>query len=105
MANIYSAKFSGSKHWNDPTAWEGEVVPGPSDHAYIQSGFTAINDGNGIRPWEGKRATIRVDSTSGFPTTSGSFYSYTFVTGRKIKIDYDSIDGDDYFVSCSIDHS
>jgi hypothetical protein len=105
MANIYSAKFSGSKHWDDPTAWEGGVVPGPSDHAYIQSGFTAINDGSGIRPWDGKIDTIRVDSTSGFPTTSGSFYTYTYVTGRKIKIDYDTIDGDDYFVSCSIDHS
>ena len=34
------------------------------------------------------------------------FFLYLyFVTGRKIKIDYDTIDGDDYFVSCSIDHS
>ena len=44
MANIYSAKFL-VRNTGRSYSLEGGVVPGPSDHAYIKSGFTAINDG------------------------------------------------------------
>ena len=105
MATIYSEKFAGTKHWNDPSAWVGGIVPTGSDIAYIESGFTQINESHGVRVWTGTKDKIRVDSTSGFPTTSGSFYAYTYQTCDYVKIDYDTIDGDDYFVSCSVDQS
>ena len=27
MANISSEKFAGTKHWSDPSAWVGGLVP------------------------------------------------------------------------------
>ena len=105
MANILTVKNAGIKHWDDPTAWVGGVVPGKTDRAYIESDFTRINFGNGYLPWEGTKSEIRVDTTSGFPATSGSFYTYTYLSQNIIKVDYDTINGDDYFNSCSIDHS
>ena len=78
MANINSEKFAGVKNFNDPSAWVGGTVPtGSGDVAIIESGFTQINVSNGVRVWTGVTSSIAVDSTSGFPTTSGSFYSYT----------------------------
>ena len=106
MATITSEKFAGTKHWNDPSAWVGGVVPtGSGDTAVIESGFTQINVGNGVRVWTGVTSSIRVDSTAGFPDTSGSFYAYTYQSADYVKIDYDLRDGDDFFVSCSVDHS
>ena len=106
MATISSNKFVGTKHWSDPAAWVGGVVPtGSGDVAVIESGFTQINEGNGVRVWTGSRSTVRVDSTAGFPDTSGSFYAYTYQTADYVKIDYDLRQDDDFFVSCSVDHS
>lgn len=105
MATIYSEKFAGTKHWNDPSAWVGGTVPTGSDVAYIESNFTRINMSHGVRVWSGVTSSIQVDSTSGFPATSGSFYAYTYQTSDYVKIDYDRLDGDDYFISCSVDHS
>jgi len=105
MATIYSEKFAGTKHWSDPSAWVGGVVPTGSDVAYIESGFTRINMSNGVRVWSGVTSSIQVDSTAGFPDTSGSFYAYTYQTADYVKIDYDLRNGDDYFVNCTIDHS
>ena len=97
MASIYTVKNAGKKHWNDTSAWVGGVVPGENDRAYIETDFTRINFGNGYLPWEGKKSEIRVDTTSGFPATSGSFYTYAYLSQNIIKIDYDTINGDDYF--------
>lgn len=104
MATIYSEKNVGEKHWNDTSAWVGGIVPGPTDTAYIENNFTRINSGSGLLPWTGSTTYVRVDSTSGFPTTSGSFYTLTEASCHIVKIDYDSIDGS-YFKSCSIDNS
>ena len=105
MANINSEKFAGVKNFNDPSAWVGGTVPtGSGDVAIIESGFTQINVSNGVRVWTGVTSSIAVDSTSGFPTTSGSFYSYTYQNSEYVKIDYDTVSGNN-FISCSIDHS
>jgi len=106
MATINSEKFAGIKHFSDPSAWVGGVVPtGSGDIAIIESAFTQINDGNGVRCWAGVTSSIRVDTTSGFPATSGSFYAYTYQTSDYVKIDYDAVNGDDYFTNCTIDHT
>jgi len=103
MANIYSVKDGGDYHFDDPNAWEGGIVPGPSDVAYVRHNFTQINSGSGIYHWTGVAPSIRVDNTQYLPD-SGSFYTYSEPEGNQIKIDYQSKDV--YFLySCSIDHS
>ena len=103
MANIYSVKDGNDYHWDDPNAWQGGVVPGPTDTAYIQHEFTQINSGSGIHHWTGNVDSIRVDSTAAFPD-SGSFYTWIDPAAHKIKIDYQSKDSI-YFYTCSIDQS
>ena len=103
MANIYNVKDGNDYHWDDPNAWQGGVVPGPTDTAYIQHEFTRINSGSGIHHWEGTLNSIRVDSTTNFPD-SGSFYTWLSPSAHKIKIDYQSKDST-YFYTCSIDQS
>ena len=96
MATIYSTK-SGSHHWNDPIAWVGGVVPGKADTAVIESQFTLLNEGSGLHYWTGSIPDIQVDSTSGFPSTSGSFFTYTDPGVHKVQITYDSLDADQFF--------
>ena len=103
MANIYNVKDGNSYHWDDPNAWQGGVVPGPTDTAYIQHEFTQINSGSGIHHWTGNVDSIRVDSTAAFPD-SGSFYTWIDPAAHKVKIDYQSKDST-YFYTCSIDQS
>ena len=103
MANIYTVKDGGDYHFDDPNAWEGGVVPGPSDSAYVRYQFTQINSGSGIHHWTGTTPSIRVDSTQHLPD-SGSFYTYLRPGSQQIKIDYQSKDGVNLF-SCSIDQS
>ena len=103
MANIYSVKDGGDYHFDDPNAWEGGVVPGPNDAAYIRHNFTQINSGSGIYHWTGTVPSIRVDSTQYLPD-SGSFYTYIEPEVKQIKIDYESKDSS-YLYTCSIDQS
>ena len=103
MATI-SSTTSGSHHWNDPVAWIGGVVPGKADTAIIQSTFTLINEGSGLHYWTGSIPDIQVDSTTGFPATSGSFFTYTDPGVHKVKISYDSLDSNQFF-NCSISTS
>ena len=103
MANIYTVKDGGDYHFDDPNAWEGGVVPGPSDTAFVRYQFTQINSGSGIHHWTGTTPSIRVDSTQHLPD-SGSFYTYLRPGVEQIKIDYESKDGTNLY-SCSIDQS
>ena len=103
MANIYSVKDGNEYHFDDPNAWQGGVVPGPSDFAYIDHQFTQINSGSGIHHWTGTVPSIRVDSTQ-YLSDSGSFYTYLTPGAQEVKIDYDSKDAY-YLYSCSIDQS
>ena len=103
MANIYSVQDGNSYHWTDPNAWDGGVVPGKLDTAYIRHKFTRINSGSGYPYWTGTRDRMRVDSTSELPS-AGSIYTYLTPSGEIIKIDYTSKDGS-YINNCTIDHS
>lgn len=103
MATIDSVTH-GEFHWDDPNAWVGGVVPGKADTARIQSTFTLINNSSGIHYWTGSIDNITVDSTSGFPSTSGSFFTYTNPGVHKVQITYDSISGND-FKYCRISSS
>ena len=103
MANIYTVKDGGDYHFDDPNAWDGGVVPGPNDAAYVRYQFTQINSGSGIHHWTGVTPSIRVDNTQYLPD-SGSFYTYLRPGVEQIKIDYQSKDTYNLY-SCSIDHS
>jgi hypothetical protein len=101
MATIYSVtNFVGSKQWTDTSAWDGGIVPGASDIAYVRGIRTQINMGS-FYAWAGTK-TITVDSTSGFPA-SGTFYTST-ERNQKVKIDYTGISGNS-FTGCTIDTS
>jgi hypothetical protein len=91
----------------DPNTWVGGVVPGPNDVAQLpaQNYYTRINkpyiDGYFLGTTYEER--IQVDSTSNFPSDSGSFYVSSPFTGEiDIKINYTGSDSDEFF-SCSID--
>ena len=103
MATIDSVDY-GEFHFDNPNAWVGGVVPGKADVARIASTFTLINNGSGIHYWTGSIDNITVDSTSGFPSTSGSFFTYTSPGIHKVQITYDSISGND-FKNCRISSS
>ena len=103
MASIISVQDGGDYSFGDPNAWQGGVVPGPNDIAYIRHQFTLINSGSGIHHWVGELDSIRVDSTSLLDST-GSFYTYLSPGAQKIKIDYSSSDAT-YLYSCSVDQS
>ena len=101
MATIYSVtNFTGTKSWNDTSAWQGGVVPGTADIAYVNGIRTTINMSS-FTAWTGTK-TITVASTSGFPT-SGTFYTGTD-RGQKVKIDYTGTTGTT-FTGCTIDTS
>lgn len=105
MATITSVTDGGSYHWNDTAAWQGGVVPtGSGDIAQIRHTFTLINSGSGYPYWEGVRNHITVDSTSGFASTSGSFYSWLTPGMTRVQILYDSISGNN-FQFCTISQS
>ena len=103
MASIISVQDGGDYSFGDPNAWQGGVVPGPNDYAYIRHEFTQINSGSGIHYWDGTLESIRVDSTALLDDV-GSFYTYLNPGAQKIKIDYESKDSI-YLYNCSIDQS
>lgn len=101
MATIYSVtNFVGSKQWTDTSAWQGGVVPGTNDIAYIRGIRTQINMAS-FYAWTGTK-TITVDSTSGFPS-SGTFYTST-ERNQKVKINYTGTTSTT-FTGCTIDTS
>lgn len=132
MATIRSV-FAPGQTFNvlDPNAWVGGVVPGPNDIAqigengnfYTQINMSSpynINDAelSHLKPWTGSLDMIRVDDnnviwdgTYEFPDTDGSFLVYPQRNHSDlvvpIKIDYvsKSLSNDDFFYTCSIDHS
>ena len=108
MATITSVTNGGKYHWNDPNAWSGGVVPtGSGDIAQIRHTFTLINSGSGYSHFSdhgGVRERIVVDSTSGFPSTSGSFFTWINPTMKKVQITYDRVDGNT-FRQCRISQS
>ena len=104
MATINSVTNGGQFHFNDPTAWSGGSVPGKGDSAVIAHTFTLINSGSGYHYWSGVKRRIVVDSTTGFASTSGSFYTYTYPGTHKIQVMYDSLDSNEFFY-CRISSS
>ena len=108
MATITSVTDGGKYHWNDPNAWSGGVVPtGSGDIAQIRHTFTRINSGSGYSHFsdhDGVRERIVVDSTSGFASTSGSFFTWINPTMKKVQITYDRVDGNT-FRECRISQS
>lgn len=104
MATITSVTHGGELHWDDTAAWQGGVVPGKADTAVITSTFTQINEGSGYHYWTGSISSIQVDSTSDFPSTSGSFFTYTSPSSHIVQITYDSIDDNEFF-NCRISSS
>ena len=106
MADIYSisGSFFDSASWNDPSIWEGGVVPTSSDDVYIRGIRTTINNniGNNIAylPWSGS-TDIRVANHTGFPS-SGSFYVYTS-RELTIKVNYGYLSGSNWFGDCTLD--
>ena len=86
MASIISVQDGGDYSFGDPNAWQGGIVPGPNDYAYIRHEFTQINSGSGIHYWDGTLESIRVDSTALLDDV-GSFYTYLNPGAQKIKID------------------
>ena len=97
MATINSVTNGGQFHFNDATAWTGGSVPGKGDSAVIAHTFTLINSGSGYHYWTGVKRRIVVDSTAGFASTSGSFYTYTYPGTHKIQVMYDSLDSNEFF--------
>ena len=95
MATITSVTDGGTYHWDDPNAWVGGVVPtGSGDIAQIRHTVaTHINSGSGYSYWEGVRNHITVDSTSAFPDTSGSFFTWISPVMKIVQITYDSKSG------------
>ena len=105
MATITSVTNGGKYHWNDPNAWSGGVVPtGSGDIAQIRHTFTLINSGSGYSHFTGVKDQIVVDSTSGFASTSGSFFTWINPSMKKIQITYDST-GSAQFNNCRISQS
>ena len=104
MATINSVTNGGQYHFDDVNAWSGDSVPGKGDTAVIQHTFTLTNSGSGYHYWEGIKHKIQVDSTTGFPSTSGSFFTYTYPGTHKIQITYDSLDSNEFFY-CRISSS
>ena len=105
MATITSVTNGGKYHWDDPNAWDGGVVPtGSGDIAQIRHTFTLINSGSGYAHFTGVKDKIVVDSTSGFPGTSGSFFTWINPSMKKVQITYDST-GSAQFNNCRISQS
>ena len=104
MATITSITHGGELHWDNTSAWVGGVLPGKADTAVVTSTFTLINESNGYHYWTGSLSSIQVDSTTGFASTSGSFYTYTMPSCHKVQITYDSIDSNEFF-NCRISSS
>lgn len=126
MATITARTSSGTPlNLLDPNTWVGGIVPGPADIAVLPPHpfFTSPNIASAadslvtpyntyIYPWDeslDKRVRIRLNSNTGFATTSGSFLfkpkgSYF----NYIKVDYNFLSGtttNTYLHSCSIDRS
>ena len=105
MATITSVTNGGKYHWDDPNAWDGGVVPtGSGDIAQIRHTFTQINSGSGYPHFTGVKDQIVVDSTSGFASTSGSFFTWINPSMKKVQITYDRVDGNS-FRECRISQS
>ena len=106
MATINSVTNGGKYHWNDPNAWDGGVVPtGSGDIAQIRHTFTLINSGSGYPHFTGVKDRIVVDSTSGFPGTSGSFFTWINPTMKKVQITYTHTGSSTQFNNCRISQS
>lgn len=103
MATITSVA-TGDFHWNDTAAWSGGTLPGKGDIARIEANFTLINESSGLHYWTGSIGKINVDSTSNFPSTSGSFFTYTDPGAHRVQITYDSTDSTTFY-NCRISSS
>lgn len=103
MATITSVA-TGNFHWNDTAAWSGGTLPGKGDIARIEANFTLINESSGLHYWTGSISRIDVDSTTNFPSTSGSFFTYTDPGIHRVQITYDSTDSTTFY-NCRISSS
>ena len=99
---ISSSFYPGfSASWDDPSIWDGGIVPTASDQAIVRGLRTTINLASGYLPFFGTQS-ITVASTVGFPV-SGSFYTYTD-RDEEIKLNYITCSATQ-FISASIDTS
>jgi hypothetical protein len=88
-----------SASWDDPSIWDGGIVPTASDQAFVRGIRTTINFASGYTPFFDTQSII-VASTAGFPV-SGTFYTYTD-RDEVIKLNYITCSATQ-FISTSID--
>ena len=104
MAAIASDFGSGltapTRTWNSTSTWTGGVIPTSADDVTISGYRTTINQ-SAISKWTSGTITIAVASTSGFPTSTGYFYTCT-QWGEMIKVNYTGTTGTT-FTGCTLD--
>jgi hypothetical protein len=117
MPIIYqsTSSYSSSANWDDPTVWDGGIVPSPADTVYMfgtrltigNSDFSAGGYAYAWLPWTGSLPQIKISNTASLRPT-GSLFVRTD-RGLEVKINYTgaySINVSNHFITtASIDTS